>query len=440
MLHKRIFPPLGKRIFKTSIAVFLCMVAYELQGRHGNIGSICVTAILCMQPYVSSSKTFALERIAATLLGALWGLAFLLLMDAFPILSFWPYCTYLFMGLFVMLALYSTVLIKRPQLAAQVAIVAITTVATYPDVYSPLIQSANNLLSTIEGTIIAIFVNVFHFPRQKHPEYLFFVNASDLLPNRFRRLPSSVHIALENLYQEGAKICLVTQWAPAFLISQMGLLNVNAPIIIMDGAAIYDIRENRYLDVIPIPAENAQRLRTILAGFGVGVNLYAVNERTMTVYHDGPVNMEEKRECESMKRSPFRHYADGLPHEEDRIAFLRVIDTTENISNLSYQLKSVLPSGMFRMEIRPDERFDNTAGLYFYNPKAAVKVMKERVRQIVELESRQYLIPVEMKPRKSKNLPEHDALLLLGRLRSKFAPVRLLPGKKNRKQEEQTHV
>lgn len=430
MLHKRLLPPLGKRIVKTAIAVFACLVAYELQGRHGNIGSICVTAILCMQPYVSDSRTFAIERISGTILGAAWGLAFLLLMQLLPGLARIQIAAYFFMALFVLLAIYSTVIIKRSQLAALTAIVCISSIATYPDVYSPLVQTANNLLSTIEGTIIAIIVNVSHVPRQKHPEYLFFVQTRNLLPHRYHQLPSSVHIALDHLYQDGAKICLISRWAPAFIVPQMGLLNVNTPMIIMDGAAIYDVRENKYLDVIPIPVENALRLRGILLGFGVGMNLYTVNERSMAIYHDGPVSEQEKREGEAMKRSPLRHYADGLPHEEDWIAFMRVIDTTENIEQLAYALRSVLPSGMFRMEMRPDDRFENTAGLYFYDPKATVKTMKQRVRHIMELETKQYLTPIDMEPATRKYQPEHDALLLLGRLKNRFSPICLLPKRK----------
>ncbi len=435
MFHKRLLPPLGKRITKTAIAVFLCLCAYELQGRHGNIGSICVTAILCMQPYVSSSRRFAAERVGATVLGAVWGLAFLLTMSVFPSLTINQYVVYFIMAVYIMLSLYTTVVIKRPALAAQVAIVAISTIATYPDVYSPLVQTVSTLLSTIEGTVIAIVVNVSHLPRRRHPEYLFFVDTMDLLPNRFRQLPSSVHIALDHLYQDGAKICLISRWAPAFIISQMGLLNVNAPMIIMDGAAIYDIRQNRYLDVIPIPEENAKRLRAIIASFGVGVNIYAVNERTMAIYHEGPVNMEEKRECEAMRRSPYRNYADGLPHEDDWIAFLRIIDTAENIEMLAYEMRAVLPNGMFRMEVRPDDRYEGTAGLYFYDAGASLDVMKQRVRKIVEVETGQYLTPIDMKPKMSKYLPEHDALLLLGRLKAKFSPVCLIPrlpkGKRN---------
>ena len=320
--HKRILPPLGQRITKTAVAVFICLVFHMLQGFHGDVNSSIVAAIICMQPFVEDSKTFALERIFGTILGAFWAFAFLILMQAFPALSAYRLGIYGMMALFVILGIYSTVVIKKSSLAPLVAIVLLGTISAYPEVHSPVQQTLENLADTIVGTVVAVGVNVFHLPRRKHPELLFFIHSKDLVPNRFRQIPSSVHITLDRLYQDGAKICLVSKWAPAIIIAQMGLLNVNAPMIVMDGAALYDIRENKYLDVFPVPRENALRLCTILQGFGVGVNLYAINERSMVVCHSGPFNMEERRECDEMKRSPYRHYADGMPREEDYIAFL----------------------------------------------------------------------------------------------------------------------
>lgn len=423
MYHKRLLPPLGQRIIKTSIAVFLCFVFYMLEGGHGSAGSMCVTAILCMQPYVSDSKTFAMERICATLLGALWGLAFLLLMDVCPALGKIQLIAYFFMGLFTLLAIYSTVVLKRSQLAAMVAIVLISTIADFPNVQTPLVQTLKNLADTFVGTVIAIVVNTAHIPRKKHPEYLFFVRTKDLVPDRYRQIPSSVNIALESLIKDGANICLMSRWAPAFIMTQMGMLNVNVPMIIMDGAALYDVQDNRYLDVIDIPKEHANRLRSILASFHVGCNIYAVNERTLSIYRDGPVNEAEQKEFETMKRSPYRHYLDGMYREDDYIAFIRVIDEKEKIEELAYEIQSVLPIGMFRTQIREETRFPEYASLYFYSPKATTDEMKRRVQKIMESRTGTVLEAVDLRPKITKYLPEHDALILLSRLKNTYEPI-----------------
>ena len=83
------FPRIGQRIVKTTVAVFLCLLFYSLRGYGGQDmpAEAAITAILCMQPYVRSSRDYALSRFAGTLLGAGWGLLFLLLMLVFPILG-----------------------------------------------------------------------------------------------------------------------------------------------------------------------------------------------------------------------------------------------------------------------------------------------------------------------------------------------------------------
>lgn len=425
MIHKRLLPPLGQRIIKTAAAIFICLIIYMLQGFHGSVTSCAITALIVMQPHVEDSKTFALERLFGTFLGAAWGLAFLLLMRTFPVLGLYRVGAYLIMSLFVVLAIYSTVVLKRASTATQVTIVMLGIILVWPDVNSPVTQTLENFADTIIGTIVAIAVNVFHLPRRKHPEYLFFVRTMDLVPDRFRQIPSSVHIALENLLRDGARICLVSRWAPAFIVSQMGLLELNVPMIIMDGAALYDARENKYLDVFPIPKENADRLRTILAGFDAGCNIYTVNERALSIYRDGPVNEAELQEFETMKRSPYRHYVDGMYREDDYITFIRVIDTKEKIQELAYRVGSVLPTGMFRTEIREEARFPEYASLYFYDPKATTENMKRRLMEILQAESEGELERVDMEPRISKYLPEHDALILLGRLKNKYEPVGL---------------
>lgn len=432
MFHKRIFPPLGHRIIKTAVAVFICLLIHAISGFRTNVGAATVAAIICMQPYVEDSKTYAYDRIFGTFLGAAWALAYLL---SIRTLSHWltgilP--AYLLMALFTILAIYSTVVIKKSGVAGLTAIIFVSTVAGYPNVQAPLQQTLSNLAATIIGTGVAVAVNIAHLPRKRHPELLFFVRTKDLVPDRYKQIPSSVHIALDHLYKDGAKICLVSHYAPAFIISQMGLLNVNAPAIIMDGAALYDIRDNRYLDVIPIPHENADRLRAILAGFGVGCNIYTVNERTTSIYRDGPVSEAEKQEFETMRRSPYRAYLDGIYHEEDWIAFIRVIDTAQKITELAYEIAGVLPSGMFRMEIRPEAHFPGHRGIYFYDSKASIATMKQRVCEIMKAEAGEDLKPVDLYPRMTRYLPEHDALLLLGRLKSRYEPVSFFPKKKTK--------
>ena len=79
-------PHVGQRITKTTFAVFLCLIIYYLRGYQGESmpTEAMITAIICMQPYVRDSRDYALNRLAGTLIGAGWGLLFLLLLLVFP--------------------------------------------------------------------------------------------------------------------------------------------------------------------------------------------------------------------------------------------------------------------------------------------------------------------------------------------------------------------
>ena len=82
----RVLPPLGQRIIKTAVAVFLCLLYYWLRGYRGQDmpTEAGITAIICMQPYVRDSRDYAFTRFAGTLIGAAWGLLFVLIVLLFP--------------------------------------------------------------------------------------------------------------------------------------------------------------------------------------------------------------------------------------------------------------------------------------------------------------------------------------------------------------------
>lgn len=425
MHDKHYLPPIGHRIIKTAAAVFVCLLIHMLSGYHGSPSQAAVAAIICMQPYADDSKSYAFDRVFGTILGSAWGFAYLLLMSFVPLLSHSMALAYLIMSLFVLLSIYSTVVIKKPTIASLVAIAFLCMVENFPEVDITFLEAFGRLIYTVIGTAVAVIVNVSHLPRKKHTEKLFFVRTMDLTPDRYAKIPSSVHITLDRLFGDGAKICLVSRWAPAFVISQMGLLDISIPMIVMDGSAMYDPQNNGYLEVSEIPKENADRLAGIIRGFDSFCSIYTVHDNSLCIYRCGSPNEAECREYEIMKRSPYRNYMEGSYRDEDKIAFMRVIDTPERIEALAYLVQSVLPPGMFRMELREEAQFPDFRGLYFYDADATVAAMKERVLAHMEEKCGEKLEPKDILPKLSKYSPEHDAMLLLGRLKASYEPVDL---------------
>ncbi|MBQ3815532.1 MAG: FUSC family protein, partial [Clostridia bacterium] len=109
------FPPLGQRIVKTAIAVLVCLLFYYLRGRWGDTmpAEAMITAIICLQPNLENTKSFALNRLIGTLIGGFWGLVFLLIASLTGIASV-PILTLAVMAAGLLPTLYTTILLKRP--------------------------------------------------------------------------------------------------------------------------------------------------------------------------------------------------------------------------------------------------------------------------------------------------------------------------------------
>lgn len=417
-------PHLGQRIIKSAVAVFLCLIIYMLRGFDGMVVQSTVAAIICIQPNKSDSIRISLNRIIGTLLGAAWGLLFLWMMEFLSnhSVSVSIVVVYLIMAFGIIVTLYSTVILKKTDAASLSAIVFICIVGTYPELETPIAQALDRIIDTTIGIIVAGIVNAYSLPRRKHMEYLFFIRLQDLAPDRYSHVSSNVLVMLNRLYNDGARICLVSKWAPAFLLSQMGIMNINLPVIVMDGAALYDIPNRQYLDIIPISAADAYFLRNVFRGMNLGYCIYAVRDCSLMIYRRGPMNWAEIQEYELMKRSPYRNYIDGDFSLEDRITFIRIIDTDRKINELEKRFLDIIPKDRYRMVRRPQPKMEGYSGLYFYHPDATVANMKQELIRKLNQHDREKLIPVDMVIQENYTT-DNEAIALLNKTRSIFEPI-----------------
>lgn len=72
-------PPIGMRIIKSAIAVMLCFCVSFIRGNSGIVFYSQLAALWCMQVYVSNTRKNAAQRMIGTVIGAIYGLVFLLI-------------------------------------------------------------------------------------------------------------------------------------------------------------------------------------------------------------------------------------------------------------------------------------------------------------------------------------------------------------------------
>ncbi|MCR5089997.1 MAG: FUSC family protein [Oscillospiraceae bacterium] len=426
-------PHLGQRIVKTTVAVFLCLIVYYLRGYHGADmpTESTITAIICMQPYVRDSGEYAVNRFAGTLIGAALGLLFLLLLLIFPQMGENPVLLYGRMALGVLLSLYLAVLVGKADASSLAAIVFLCVVVSFPDIEDPIHQAIIRMLDVFIGTLIAIGVNLFRLPRIRRKDRVFFIRTKDLVPDRFSPITPAALYRLNYLYDDGAKICLMSEHAPAFFMLQMQSARLSMPLIVMDGAAIFDAAENRYLEAQTIAEEDSELLRRRLSALGMSYFIYTLHNNKTCIFHRGHITELERPVYERMKGSPYRSYLEGEIYDPNEIVYIKVIADESDILDVEYSLRKTLPKGKLRAAVRPQAGSPGVSALYIYSHTATMEQAQARLMKMLR-EKDPELTPEEIR------LPdgyrsERDAMHLLNMLGNSYEPISLFRRRKQSK-------
>lgn len=425
--RERSLPHVGQRIVKTSVAVFICLLISYILGYRGSEmpTESCITAIICMQPYVRDSRDFALARFIGTMIGAVWGLLFLLLLLVFPRMGSILPLVYARMAIGVLLSLYTSVLLRRPDAAGLSAIVFLCVVISFPEIEEPLSQALERILNLFIGTTVAIAVNVFRLPREKHRNQVFFLRTKALVPDRFSQIAPVAMFRLNYLYADGARICLMSEHAPAFFIMQMSSTRVNTPLIVMDGAAIYDFNENCFLQTENLPVEDSEKIQERLRSLGLSYFIYTVHNNKTSIFHEGELTTEERQVLDRMRRSPYRDYLEGEILSMEEIVYFKVIDRDDRLAETEAHLYSVMPKGKVRAVRRRQAGAPGISGLYIYAHTATMEQAESRLMKMLQADNPN-LVPVDLRLR-AEHYSERDAMHILNQLANRYEPVRL-PG------------
>ncbi len=147
----------GMRVFKTALAVFICLLIEFYRG-----GALphhtCIATIVCMQPTLKSTFKAATDRTIGTVIAGTY--AFLmasLLLRVFEIKTH-TIAFYLLTGLLVFPLMAIMIYIKKPASLSIGSIVFLVIMLTTSDA-NPLNYALERVFATLLGIAVAVFVN-----------------------------------------------------------------------------------------------------------------------------------------------------------------------------------------------------------------------------------------------------------------------------------------
>lgn len=330
-------PTVGNRIIKSAVGVLLCWCVYLLRGRSGIPFYSMLATLWCIQPYINKTFSMALQRTVGTLIGAFFGLITIVL-EIYVFDIYDRPIGFFIVALMIIPVIYTTLLIKRQNASYFSCVVFLSITVIHIMDENPYMFVLNRVLDTFIGIIIGMLVNSARLPRRHIKDVLFTAELDDMLSPITEQLTAFSKIEINRMLSEGLKFTLVTMRTPASLMNILSEVNLSLPVVVMNGAALYDFRENSYVKVYIISRDSCERVRAIVNASDMNVFTNALCDDSLVIYYDKLQNEAEHAIFSSLKTSPYRNYMNRAPQAEDKVIYLMIVDKSDKIASLYSEL------------------------------------------------------------------------------------------------------
>ncbi|WP_304509764.1 HAD hydrolase family protein [Anaerotignum sp.] len=370
------FPKIGMRMVKTAVAVAICFLVSYLSGGNDRPIFSGIAAIICMQPYVEHSVNVAFNRSVGTVIGAVFGLIAASLSLYIP--KGFEYLQYLVISLTIIPVLYTTVLLKKPGASALAGVVLLSITLSSGDA-TPLMNAVNRSVETIVGILVSLGVNMAHLPRRREKDFLF-VSGFDgaIYGEKIGITPYSI-FELNQLLRDGMAFTIATERTPASLMADIGMIHLKLPVIAMDGAVLYDMKERRYLACQGLSKEMTERIETFLNELDLHYFLNVVWQDVLLIYYHDFKNEEEKKLYQQLRLSPHRNYVYGGRPEEGTVVYLLLVIKNEMADYVTDKLTEMDTTGELLFLRDKSETPEDYCHLKIYHKNATKEYMMNKL-------------------------------------------------------------
>ena len=424
------FPAVGKRILKSAIGVFLCYIVYLLRGQQGIPFYSMLAVLQCIQPYTGKTLSMAVQRSTGTLVGAFFGLIVILL----EIYSFNIYNTtagYALTALMIIPVIYVTLIVHKQDAAYFSCVVFLSITVNHITDANPFIFVLNRVLDTFVGILIGILMNTSIIPRKKNKNTLFIAELDDMLSPESEQLTPYSKVEINRMLDDGLMLTIATMRTPASLMKPLENVRIKLPVIVMDGAALYDIYEKTYLKAYVISSETVSELRGLFAENKLNCFINALCDDVLIIYYSKLENPAERKLYEDLRKSPYRNYINREPNSDDRVIYLMLIDETEKIIKFREMLREKGYDERLKILCYPSHDYAGYSYIKIYNKNAE----RTNMRQYLENDlNPQNSVTVGARP-ESDIIVDKNVNSVVKALKQAFEPL-LFTKKRGKSQEK----
>lgn len=374
-------PHIGMRIIKSALGVLICFAIYFMRGKQGAPFYSALAVLWCIQNQTKNTVQNALQRTVGTGIGAAYGLIYILIKQRVPQLgdSFLHYCI---ISIALIPIIYTTVVIKQKKASYFSCVVFLSIVVNHLMDENPYIFVANRSLDTLIGIFVGLVLNSVCIHGEYDRDTLFIADVDRAMDGLSAGITPFSQIMIKNMLEKGMLLTFMTLRTPAGFLEGMPDIKPKLPIIAMDGAILYDIKENRYPKVYVISAEHACNIESFIRSRGFNIFTTIILEDVLIIYYDELKNTAEIDIYEKMHKSPYRNYLNKERPKDHPVVYMMCVDETRKIEQLVEDIKRSDIYEELKILSYPSDDYKGYSYIKIYSKNASVQNMTDYLRNM----------------------------------------------------------
>lgn len=384
---KIIIPGIGMRIIKSALAVAICYIINLFRADQGMVFYSQLAALWCIQMYRSNTKKNAVQRTIGTVVGALYGLIFLLInpfvshIDKLSI-----FAGEMLISFMIIVVLYTTVILKQQQASYFSCVVFLSIVVNHVSDLNPYLFVWNRFLDTMIGIAVGISVNDIRLCFHPNRNTLFISGLDDMLLDKQECLSAFSKVELNRMIDDGMKFTISTMRTPASIIEPMREVRLSLPVIAMNGAVLYDTRKHSYIKVYAISKETSQKIVSFIEEAGLNYYSNVIIDDMLVIYFKDSEDSVNRELVNKLRSSPYRNYVSRPLPEDESVVYFMLLDKKEKIQKFYHYLMEVGMTETLRIITYDSADYSGYAYIKIYNKNATKENMIQYLKDYTSLD------------------------------------------------------
>ena len=153
------FPPIGMRIIKSALGVLICFGIFFLRGKQGTPFYSALAVLWCIQKETRNTVGNALQRTIGTLIGAVYGLVYILIKLSLSTIGD-SLLHYALISVTLIPVIYTTVVIQQKKASYFSCVVFLSIVVNHLMDENPYLFVFNRSMDTLIGIFVGLVLNL----------------------------------------------------------------------------------------------------------------------------------------------------------------------------------------------------------------------------------------------------------------------------------------